>query len=54
MRAEVKVVVVPPAYRSQTCHQCLWLGQREGKGFCLCQPGLWLGKGCRFYHSRYC
>ncbi|WP_414378488.1 zinc ribbon domain-containing protein [Synechococcus sp. H60.2] len=30
MRVGVEVVGVPPAYSSQTCHQCLWLGQREG------------------------
>ncbi|MFS8911002.1 transposase, partial [Synechococcus sp. H60.3] len=29
-RAGIQVVVVPPAYSSQTCHRCLWLGQREG------------------------
>ncbi|MFS8923786.1 zinc ribbon domain-containing protein, partial [Synechococcus sp. B60.1] len=32
-RAGVEVVVVPPAYTWQTCHRCLWLGQREGKHF---------------------
>ncbi|MFS8857172.1 RNA-guided endonuclease InsQ/TnpB family protein [Synechococcus sp. H55.1] len=37
-RAGVKVVVVPPAYSSQTCHQCLWLGQREGKHFRCVNP----------------
>ncbi|MFT0812425.1 RNA-guided endonuclease InsQ/TnpB family protein [Synechococcus sp. OH20] len=37
-RAGVKVVVVPPAYSSQTCHRCLWLGQREGKHFRCVNP----------------
>ncbi|WP_414370581.1 RNA-guided endonuclease InsQ/TnpB family protein [Synechococcus sp. H60.4] len=37
-RAGVKVVVVPPAYPSQTCHRCLWLGQREGKRFRCVNP----------------
>ena len=27
MRAGVKVVLVPPAYSSQTCHKCLWIGR---------------------------
>jgi len=38
MRAGVKVVLVPPAYSSQTCHQCLWIGQREGKHFRCVNP----------------
>ncbi len=38
MRAGVKVVVVPPAYSSKTCHQCLWIGQREGKHFRCVNP----------------
>jgi putative transposase len=38
MRAGVKVVVVSPAYSSQTCHQCLWIGQREGKHFRCVNP----------------
>ncbi len=33
MRVGVKVVVVPPVASLQTCHRCLWLGQREGEGF---------------------
>ncbi|MFS8902176.1 zinc ribbon domain-containing protein, partial [Synechococcus sp. H60.2] len=37
-RAGVKVVVVPPAYSSQTCHRYLWLGQREGKHFRCVSP----------------
>ncbi|MFS8968025.1 RNA-guided endonuclease InsQ/TnpB family protein [Synechococcus sp. H55.4] len=37
-RAGIQVVVVPPAYSSQTCHQCLWLGQREGKHFRCVNP----------------
>ena len=31
-RAGIKVVVVLPAYSSQTCHQCLWIGQRLSDG----------------------
>jgi len=38
LRAGVKVVVVPPAYTSQICHQCLWIGQREGKRFRCVNP----------------
>ncbi|MFS8909376.1 zinc ribbon domain-containing protein, partial [Synechococcus sp. OH2] len=37
-RAGVKVVAVPPGYTSQTCHRCLWLGQREGKHFRCVNP----------------
>jgi len=37
-RAGVKVVLVSPAYPSQTCHRCLWLGQREGKRFRCVNP----------------
>ncbi|MFS8965247.1 transposase, partial [Synechococcus sp. H55.5] len=37
-RAGIQVVVVPPAYSSQTCHRCLWLGQREGKHFRCVNP----------------
>ncbi|MFS8915101.1 transposase [Synechococcus sp. H55.7] len=37
-RAGIQVVVVPPAYSSQTCHQCLWIGQREGKHFRCVNP----------------
>ncbi|MFS8901687.1 zinc ribbon domain-containing protein, partial [Synechococcus sp. H60.2] len=37
-RAGVKVVVVLPGYSSQTCHRCLWLGQREGKHFRCVNP----------------
>ncbi|MFS8858562.1 transposase [Synechococcus sp. H55.7] len=37
-RAGVKVVLVPPSYTSQTCHRCLWLGQREGKHFRCVNP----------------
>ena len=33
LRAGIQVGVVPPAYSSQTCHPCLWIGQREGKHF---------------------
>ncbi len=38
MRAGVKVVLVPPAYSSQTCHQCFWIGQRGGKHFRCVNP----------------
>jgi len=38
VRAGVKVVVVLPAYTSQTCHRCLWLGQWEGKRFRCVNP----------------
>ncbi|MFT0787901.1 RNA-guided endonuclease InsQ/TnpB family protein [Synechococcus sp. H55.10] len=37
-RAGIQVVVVPPAYSSQTCHRCLWIGQREGKRFRCVNP----------------
>jgi len=37
-RAGIQVVVAPPAYSSQTCHRCLWLGQREGKRFRCVNP----------------
>ncbi|MFS8913998.1 RNA-guided endonuclease InsQ/TnpB family protein [Synechococcus sp. B60.2] len=37
-RAGIQVVVVPPAYSSQTCHRYLWLGQREGKHFRCVNP----------------
>ncbi|MFS8925238.1 RNA-guided endonuclease TnpB family protein, partial [Synechococcus sp. B60.1] len=37
-RAGIQVVVVPPAYSSQTCHRCLCLGQREGKRFRCVNP----------------
>ncbi|WP_448380771.1 hypothetical protein [Gloeomargarita sp.] len=40
VRAGVKVVVMPPAYSSQTC----WATGREA--FSLCEPGFWLGRGC--------
>ncbi len=46
MRAGVKVVVVSPAYSSQTCLPVDWATGREA--FSLCEPGLWLGRGCRF------
>ena len=29
----VKVVAIPPAYTSQTCHQCLHIGTRNNKSF---------------------
>ena len=37
-RAGIQVVVVPPAYSSQTCHQCFWIEQREGKHFRCVNP----------------
>ena len=33
LRAGVEVIVVPPAYTSQTCHCCLHIGLRSGKKF---------------------
>ncbi|MBV9390018.1 MAG: transposase [Chroococcidiopsidaceae cyanobacterium CP_BM_ER_R8_30] len=40
----VKVVVVPPAYTSQTCHCCLHLGVRTNKKFkCINQFCGWIG-----------
>lgn len=33
IQAGVKVVAIPPAYTSQTCHCCLHLGLRSGKSF---------------------
>ncbi|MFS8906998.1 zinc ribbon domain-containing protein, partial [Synechococcus sp. OH2] len=43
-RAGVKVVLVSPACTWQTCHRCLWLGQREGKHFrCVNPAGGWEG-----------
>ncbi len=43
-RAGVKVVLVPPAYTSQTCHRCFWIGKRERKTFhCLNPACLWTG-----------
>jgi len=29
----IKLIEVPPAYTSKTCHQCLYIGKREGKIF---------------------
>lgn len=29
----VEVIAIPPAYTSQTCHQCLHIGHRAGKSF---------------------
>jgi len=33
VQSGVEVIAVPPAYTSQTCHQCLHLGLRSGKVF---------------------
>ncbi|MBV9387744.1 MAG: transposase [Chroococcidiopsidaceae cyanobacterium CP_BM_ER_R8_30] len=33
IQAGVELTVVPPAYTSQTCHQCLHIGLRSEKGF---------------------
>jgi len=33
LQAGVKVIIVPPAYTSQTCHQCLHIGLRSNKVF---------------------
>ena len=32
-RKGVKLFVVPPAYTSQMCADCLWMGKRKGKRF---------------------
>ena len=34
----VPVVVVPPRYTSQTCHDCLRIGERSGKRFVCGNP----------------
>ncbi|MBV9385068.1 MAG: transposase [Chroococcidiopsidaceae cyanobacterium CP_BM_ER_R8_30] len=40
----VKVVIVPPAYTSQTCHCCLYLGVRTNKKFkCINRSCDWIG-----------
>jgi transposase len=36
--AGVRVVLVPPQYTSQTCHECLRIGQRSGKQFVCHNP----------------
>jgi transposase len=39
--AGARVVLVPPQYTSQTCHECLRIGQRSGKRFVCtkaCRP----------------
>jgi IS605 OrfB family transposase len=33
LQAGIEVVAVPPAYTSQTCHQCLYIGLRSNKSF---------------------
>lgn len=33
LRAGVRLTLVPPAYTSKTCHQCLHIGQRSDKSF---------------------
>ncbi len=40
----VKVIAVPPAWTSQTCHQCLHIGMRSDKRFkCVNQSCNWSG-----------
>jgi len=40
----VEVIAVPPAYTSQTCHQCLHIGLRSGKRFkCTNDACSWSG-----------
>ncbi|MFP4009016.1 MAG: zinc ribbon domain-containing protein, partial [Spirulinaceae cyanobacterium] len=34
----VRVIAIPPAYTSQTCHKCLHLGMRGGKSFRCTNP----------------
>jgi len=42
--AGLPLVLVNPAYTSQTCHCCLHIGDRQGKGFrCINSSCLWSG-----------
>ena len=42
--AGIPLVVVNPAYTSQTCHCCLWIGERSGKSFHCVNPSChWCG-----------
>jgi IS605 OrfB family transposase len=34
----VEIILVSPAYTSQSCHECLWLGYRQGKAFACLNP----------------
>ncbi|MBR8834740.1 MAG: transposase [Stigonema ocellatum SAG 48.90 = DSM 106950] len=34
----VGVVAIPPQYTSQTCHECLWIGERSAKSFKCVNP----------------
>jgi len=34
----VEVVAIPPQYTSQTCHECLWIGERSAKSFKCVNP----------------
>ena len=44
LAAGVEVVFVPPAYTSQSCHQCGVIGDRSGKSFkCVSPRCLWHG-----------
>jgi IS605 OrfB family transposase len=36
--AGVEVVAIPPQYTSQTCHECLWIGERSAKSFKCVNP----------------
>lgn len=40
--AGVRVIPIPPAYTSQTCHHCLHIGKRQGKRFACGNCG-WVG-----------
>ena len=40
----VEVVAIPPQYTSQTCHECLWIGERSAKSFKCVNPSCgWSG-----------
>jgi len=42
--AGIPLVTVNPAFTSQTCHYCLWIGERSGKSFHCVNPScLWSG-----------
>ena len=44
LAAGIEIVFVPPAYTSQSCHQCGVIGDRSGKSFkCVSQICLWHG-----------
>ena len=44
LAAGVEIVFVPPAYTSQSCHQCGVIGDRSGNSFkCVSAYCLWYG-----------